>query len=195
MYPPFQTTRLDCIFYYVCSPKSRLKLGKVYLFRKKGPFHSSVSWNINQCKVRKRLRKIKKSFHLRIFFYQVSKPINFAGHSTLVGQTSLSEAADAILGVHGGHGEDHRGGGHPSAGHTSSTERFDASPGAVAKNLLGKFTMRKASILSISSMGSFQDRKSNSSVEELYPNGNKSKYFGKKIRREEKELLLKLAFA
>ena len=113
----------------------------------------------------------------------------------MVNQTSLSEAADAILGVHGGHGEDHRGGGHPPAGHNSSTERFDASPGAVAKNLLGKFTMRKASILSISSMGSFQDRKSNSSVEELYPNGNKSKYFGKKIRREEKELLPKLAFA
>ena len=59
----------------------------------------------------------------------------------------------------------------------SGSERFDSSPGAVAKSLLGKFTMRKASILSISSIGSFNaDRKSNSSTEELYPNSNKSKF-------------------
>ena len=55
--------------------------------------------------------------------------------------------------------------------HGLSSDRLSdqLSPGAVAKSLLGKFTMRKASVLSISSIGSFADRKSNSSTEELYP--------------------------
>ena len=101
------------------------------------------------------------------------KYLFFTGIPALANQTSLSEAADAIL---GSHSEDHRGSMHPgTAG--SGSERFDSSPGAVAKSLLGKFTMRKASILSISSIGSFNaDRKSNSSTEELYPNSNKSKF-------------------
>jgi hypothetical protein len=75
---------------------------------------------------------------------------------------SLSEAADAILnGDDGKH--DGRGGG----------SNFDTSPGAVAKNLLGKFTMRKASILSVSSVGSspgYGEKKCFSSLEELDPN-------------------------
>ena len=62
-------------------------------------------------------------------------------------------------------------------GTTSDRLSDQLSPGAVAKSLLGKFTMRKASVLSISSIGSFADRKSNSSTEELYPNGNKSEFF------------------
>ena len=63
--------------------------------------------------------------------------------------------------------------------HGLSSDRLSdqLSPGAVAKSLLGKFTMRKASVLSISSIGSFADRKSNSSTEELYPNGHKSEFF------------------
>ena len=99
----------------------------------------------------------------------------FTGIPALANQTSLSEAADAIL---GSHSEDHRGGNIHQGNTGSGSERFDSSPGAVAKSLLGKFTMRKASILSISSIGSFNaDRKSNSSTEELYPNSNKSKFF------------------
>ena len=66
---------------------------------------------------------------------------------------------------------------HNYIGTTSDRLSDQLSPGAVAKSLLGKFTMRKASVLSISSIGSFADRKSNSSTEELYPNGNKSEFF------------------
>ena len=83
---------------------------------------------------------------------------------------SLSEAADAILGT------DHDGK-NVNAGVNSSLMmsggggNFDTSPGAVAKNLLGKITMRKASIFSVSSIGSFVEKKSCSSTEELYPNG------------------------
>ena len=78
---------------------------------------------------------------------------------------SLSEAADAILGTDDSKGRDHGG------GSTGASVSFDASPGAVAKNLLGKITMRKASIFSVSSIGSFVEKKSCSSTEELYPNG------------------------
>ena len=72
-------------------------------------------------------------------------------------QMSLSEAADAILGNDNG--------GKPICS--------DTSPSAVAKNLLGKITMRKASILSASSIGSFVEKKSCSSTEELYPGRSK----------------------
>lgn len=73
---------------------------------------------------------------------------------------SLSEAADAILGSN-------------DNGSTAKAICSDTSPGAVAKNLLGKITMRKASILSVSSIGSFVEKKSCSSTEELYPGRSK----------------------
>ncbi len=66
---------------------------------------------------------------------------------------------------------DHRG--RFGAAHGSNGPSFDTSPSSVAKNLLGKFNIRKASILSISSIGSspgYKDSKDFSSLEELYPN-------------------------
>lgn len=88
--------------------------------------------------------------------------------STFGGQLSLSEAADAILGESGDN-KNH------GLGLGASNVPFDASPGAVAKNLLGKIAMRKASIFSVSSIGSFVEKKSCSSTEELYPNNGKSR--------------------
>ena len=88
---------------------------------------------------------------------------------------SLSDAADAILGT-----DDSKAA--AAANHqgtsASSNATYDASPGAVAKNLLGKITMRKASIFSVSSIGSYVEKKSCSSTEEIYPvtaAGGKSK--------------------
>ena len=93
------------------------------------------------------------------------------GSSTFGAQMSLSEAADAILGT-----DDTKNGTGPNPSMMGNTGNFDTSPGAVAKNLLGKITMRKASIFSVSSIGSFVEKRSCSSTEELYPNGQKSKY-------------------
>lgn len=106
-----------------------------------GTKSGGASWNIHE----ELLLHIINSCHI-------------LGHSTFAAQTSLSEAADAILGASG-----------DEKGHAAA---FDTSPGAVAKNLLGKFThMRKASILSGSSIGSFGEKKSNSSTEDLHANG------------------------
>ena len=85
---------------------------------------------------------------------------------------SLSDAADAILGT-----DDSKAAAAANHQGTSSNATYDASPGAVAKNLLGKITMRKASIFSVSSIGSYVEKKSCSSTEEIYPAtaGGKSK--------------------
>ena len=65
---------------------------------------------------------------------------------------SLSEAADAILGTSENDTKNssnqHNSSMMGSHGHGGN---FDTSPGAVAKNLLGKITMRKASIFRSSS--------------------------------------------
>ena len=87
--------------------------------------------------------------------------VSFSGGLSLNTQMSLSEAADAILGSND----------NGSTGGKAICS--DTSPGAVAKNLLGKITMRKASILSVSSIGSFVEKKSCSSTEELYPGRSK----------------------
>lgn len=86
---------------------------------------------------------------------------------------SLSDAADAILGVEDGKGV-HPGGSGSGGATANGSAGFDTSPGAVAKNLLGKITMRKASIFSVSSIGSFVEKKSCSSTEELYPKNSRA---------------------